>query len=48
MILFSVSLFIGTKVAEYLTSHKSKTTEPDIQIRPVVTHFHMGHYRFSA
>ncbi|MBR5068136.1 MAG: hypothetical protein IKX25_01910 [Bacteroidales bacterium] len=50
VILFSVFLFVSAKVAEYFTSRKSNTTatKADIDIRPVPTHFHMGHYRFTA
>ena len=48
VILFSVFLFNANKIDEYITSHKSKASKADIDIRPVVKHFHMGHYRFSA
>ena len=48
VILFSASLYIGNKIAESVSNHKSSTNEVDICIRPAVTTPHIGLFRFSA
>ena len=48
VILFSASLYIGNKIAESVSNHKSSTNEVDICIRPTATNTHIGLFRFSA
>ena len=48
VILFSASLYIGHKIAESVSNHKSSTTDADICIRPAATNTHIGLFRVSA
>ncbi len=48
VILFSVILYVGNKIAESVSNHKSSTNEVDICIRPAATNTHIGLFRFSA
>lgn len=45
VILFSASLYVGTKIAEAVRNHKGSTTESDFVISP---NPHVGLFRYSA
>ncbi len=48
VILFSASLYVGYKIAESVSNHKSSTADADYRIRPVETNTHIGLFRVSA
>jgi hypothetical protein len=48
VILFSVSLYVGHKIADTVHNHRSSTADADYSIRPVETNTHIGLFRFSA
>ena len=48
VILFSASLYVGHKIAESVSNHKSSTADAGYRIRPVETNTHIGLFRVSA